>query len=152
MLPLLGNGLFREDGGYRAGGLAVAALDADVRIDVEHLGRLESLFVLSRMDAVDRADVDARRVLGADARLRDDVHPHPILLAAAVPRPVRILAGTTAGVAERGGAASAARDRDLEREVAAARVGRRLVADGHPGAGSQSAVDPGLRRPREDRL
>src|SRR5438105_9852397 len=76
VLPLLRDRLFRENRGDRACGLAVAALDADVRIDVKHLGRLDLLLVLARVKAVARAHVDAGRVLGPDARLGDDVHPH----------------------------------------------------------------------------
>src|SRR4030095_10434518 len=76
VLPLVVDRLFREDRGPRARGLAVAALDTDVRIDVEHLGRLELFLVLARMDAIDRTHVHAGRVLRADAGLRDDVHAH----------------------------------------------------------------------------
>src|SRR6266542_1714867 len=79
MPPLLRDRLLREDRRHRAGGLAVAALDADVRIDVEHFGRLELFLVLTRMDAVDRTHVHAGRVLRADAGLRDDVHPHRVV-------------------------------------------------------------------------
>src|SRR5450830_278230 len=76
VLPLVGDRLFREDRGHRAGRLAIAALDAYVGIDVEHLRSREIRFVLARVNAVDRAHIDAGGVLRADAWLSDDVHPH----------------------------------------------------------------------------
>jgi hypothetical protein len=42
-------------------------------MDVQHLGRFERRFVFARMDAVDRAHVDAGGVLRADAWFRNDV-------------------------------------------------------------------------------
>jgi hypothetical protein len=42
-------------------------------MDIEHLGRREVGLVLPRVDAVNRADIDARRVLRANARFRDDI-------------------------------------------------------------------------------
>src|SRR5687768_8472091 len=50
-----------------------AAVDALIRVDVEHFRRLELGFVFPRVDAIDRADVDTRRVLGADAGFTNDV-------------------------------------------------------------------------------
>ena len=73
VLPLLGRFVEREDRLDRARRHAGAAVDALVRMNVEHLGRREVRLVLARMDAVDRADVHARRVLRADARFADDV-------------------------------------------------------------------------------
>src|SRR5205085_11083502 len=61
-----------EDGVDRAGGLAGAAVDAGVGIDVEVLHAGEARVVLLGVDAVHRADVNAARVLRADAFLRDD--------------------------------------------------------------------------------
>src|SRR5437870_3265878 len=52
---------------------ARAAVDALVGVNVEHLGRREVRFVFPRVDAVDRTHVDARGILGADARLADDI-------------------------------------------------------------------------------
>jgi hypothetical protein len=49
-------------------------------VDEKHGGGFEIAFVLARVDAVDRADVNARRVFGADARFRDDVSQLMILL------------------------------------------------------------------------
>src|SRR5690606_32948968 len=71
LLPLLGDFLLRVDRLDRAGVDAEPAVDALLRVDVEHL----PVLVLA-VDAVDRADVHARRVLGADAGLGDDVR-HP---------------------------------------------------------------------------
>ncbi len=76
VLPFVRDRLFREDGRHGTGGLAVAALNADIRVDVEHLGGREVRLVLSRVDAVDGAHIDARGVFCADAWLSDDVHPH----------------------------------------------------------------------------
>src|SRR5215207_4001542 len=64
-LPLLRYGALVEDGVHWALGLAGAALDALVRVDVVHL--------LGLVDARDRADVNAAGVLLADAGLDDDV-------------------------------------------------------------------------------
>jgi hypothetical protein len=47
------------------------AVDALRGVDVELLGLGEAGLVLGGMDAVDRADLDARVVLGADAGLVD---------------------------------------------------------------------------------
>src|ERR1039457_6794056 len=76
VFPLLRDGFFREDGLYGAYGLAVAALDARVRVDVEHRRFGEPFLFLLRMDAVDRTDLDAGGVLRSDAWLGDDVHTH----------------------------------------------------------------------------
>src|SRR6476469_9260551 len=57
---------------HRARRHARAAVDALLRVDVEHRHRRELRLVLARMDAVDRADIDARGVFGADARIGDD--------------------------------------------------------------------------------
>src|SRR5690606_28140353 len=70
-LPFLRHVIFGEDGVHRAFGLAGAAVDAFVRVDVQ----LRHFFKLRagrrRMDAVYRADLDARGVLRADARFRN---------------------------------------------------------------------------------
>src|SRR6188508_2348189 len=71
--PLLRGFIEREDGLDRAGRHAGAAVDALVGVDIEHFGRRELRFVLPGMDAIDRADVYAGRILGADAGFRDDV-------------------------------------------------------------------------------
>src|SRR5690606_41741267 len=63
--PLRGHVRVREDGGHRAFRLARAAVDALVRVDV--------VLVLTLIYAVHRANLDAARILGPDARLGDDV-------------------------------------------------------------------------------
>src|SRR5690606_19211128 len=63
--PLRGDVRIREDRGDGALRLAGAAIDTLVRVDV--------VLILALVDAVDRADLDAARVLGADAGLGDDV-------------------------------------------------------------------------------
>src|ERR1035438_6297397 len=69
----LGGGdiLLGEDGVHRAGIDAGAAIDALVRIDVDHA------VLVDLVDAVDRAHLDARLVLEVDAGLGDDVGHHP---------------------------------------------------------------------------
>lgn len=65
--PAVGDVAFCEDGFDRTGRNARAAVNADLRIDVEHLvGRLA-------VNAVHGTDVDAAAVLGTDAGFRDDV-------------------------------------------------------------------------------
>jgi hypothetical protein len=49
-------------------------------MDIKHLGRRELGFILARMNAIDRADIDARRILRADARFGDDVRHESVLL------------------------------------------------------------------------
>src|SRR4051794_6264545 len=65
LFPLGGNVILVEDRGDRTGGLAGAAIDAFVGLDVEHPAAL--------VDAVDRALVDAGAVLHVDAGLADRV-------------------------------------------------------------------------------
>ena len=60
-----GDVFLREDRGYRALGLAGAAIDALVRVNEELL--------LPLINAIDGADIDARLVFDADARFNDDV-------------------------------------------------------------------------------
>src|ERR1044072_4004218 len=52
---------------------ARAAVDALVRMNIKHLGRRVLGFVLARMNTVDRTDVHARGILGADAWLANDI-------------------------------------------------------------------------------
>src|SRR4030095_15509303 len=70
-LPLVRHLVEGKDRLDRAGRDARSAVDALVRMDVEHLGALEGRLVLPGMDAIHRADVDAGAVLGADAGLRN---------------------------------------------------------------------------------
>jgi hypothetical protein len=65
VLPLLRGVVLVEDRLHRADRLACTAVDALVRVDVEHPRSL--------VDAVDGALVDAGPVLEVDAGLRDDV-------------------------------------------------------------------------------
>ena len=58
-LVLVRNVVFGEDSVYRALRLARAAVDALVRVDIKLLGRRETGLVLSRVDTVDRANVNA---------------------------------------------------------------------------------------------
>ncbi len=60
-----GKGVDRNDRVDRTGVGARAAIDATTRVDVEHLGGAELRFVRRRVDAVDRADRHARRVVAA---------------------------------------------------------------------------------------
>ena len=77
---VVGNLEVRVHGADRAGVDARAAVDALVRMDVEHLGRGELRLVRRRVDAVDRAHLDARGVVAT--RLGDDVgHRASTLLA-----------------------------------------------------------------------
>src|SRR5262249_3076106 len=69
--PLRRDGIFVEDGPDGALGGARLAVDAMVRVDVEHLPPL--------VEAVARADRDAVGVLAADARLGNDER-HELLL------------------------------------------------------------------------
>src|SRR3954471_17123965 len=73
LVPLVGDLVLREAGVDRARLDAGVAVDALLRIDVEHLDRVVVGLVRRRVDAVDRADLDAGVVLGADAGLGDDV-------------------------------------------------------------------------------
>jgi hypothetical protein len=71
--PLLGELVLGEAGVDGARLDAGVAVDALVGIDEELLLRLVVGLVRGRVDAVDRADLDARVVLLADAGFRDDV-------------------------------------------------------------------------------
>src|SRR5262249_13497853 len=63
----------RENRLDRARRHARAAIDALVRVNIKHLRRGVLWLVFPGMNTIDRTDVDARRVLGADARFADDV-------------------------------------------------------------------------------
>src|SRR4029079_5868973 len=71
--PLLRHRVLGKDRGHRALGLAGAAVDALIGVDEVHR------ILVGGVDAIDRADVDAGRVLDADARLGDDVGHGPSL-------------------------------------------------------------------------
>src|SRR3954466_1477308 len=81
VLPLLGCLVECKDRLDRACRNARAAVDALVRMDVEHFRGRKIGFVFPRMDAVHRTHIDTCAVLGADARLTDDVgHCRSLLL------------------------------------------------------------------------
>ena len=73
LLPLVGQLVLGEAGVHRAGLHAGVAVDALLRIDVEHLGRVVAGLVGRRVDAIHGAHLDTGVVLGADARLSDHV-------------------------------------------------------------------------------
>ena len=68
LLLVVGDVVLGEDGGHRAGRLAGAAVDALIRVDVEHL-----VDTLVEVDAVDGAHVHARLVGRVDTRLSNHV-------------------------------------------------------------------------------
>src|SRR4051812_24107978 len=72
-LPLVGQLVLGEARVDRARLDAGVAVDALLRVDVELLHLVVVRLLRRRMDAVDRAHLDARVVLRADARLGDDV-------------------------------------------------------------------------------
>ena len=59
--------------GDRASWLAGSTINTLIRIDVEYLSRLERFFILCRMDAVNRANIDTGCILGANTRLSDHI-------------------------------------------------------------------------------
>jgi hypothetical protein len=71
--PLLWSIIFGEDGLDRACRFARAAIDAFIRVNVEHLCALESILVLARMDAIYGANVNACRVLRSNAGFCNNV-------------------------------------------------------------------------------
>jgi hypothetical protein len=73
VLPLLWQVILGEDSLDWASGLAGAAVDTLIRVDVKHLSRLEVRFVLTRMNAINRAHVYASRVLGPNAGFSNNV-------------------------------------------------------------------------------
>src|SRR6266403_574122 len=75
-LPLIGCLVFGEDRLDRAHGLTSAAVDAFVRMDVEHR--------VAFVDAIHRTDLDTGLVLHVDARLGDDVRHQVLPLASAI--------------------------------------------------------------------
>ena len=67
MFPLFRHFGFGKNGVGRTRRNAAAAIDALLRIDVEHF------VVICPVDAVHRADVDAARIHDVDARFRNDI-------------------------------------------------------------------------------
>jgi hypothetical protein len=72
-LPLLGYLVLGEDRVNGAGLYARVAIDAFLGVDEELIDLLVIGFVGGRMDAVDRADLDARVVLDPDTRFCDHI-------------------------------------------------------------------------------
>jgi hypothetical protein len=73
VLPLLGQVVFGENRLDWTGRLARSTVYAFRRVYIEHFRALEIRFILSRMNAIYRANVHASGVLGADAGLGDYV-------------------------------------------------------------------------------
>ena len=73
VLPLFRRLVERENRFHGARRNAGAAIDALVGVDEQLLRGLERRFILPRMYAIDRADVDTGGVLRADAGLGDDI-------------------------------------------------------------------------------
>src|SRR6185503_6443539 len=80
LLPLVGNEVSRKDRRDGTGRLTGAAVDADVRIDVQHVEVTEVRLVLAWMDTVDRTDVDAGGVFRVDAGLGNYVRHFGVIL------------------------------------------------------------------------
>src|SRR5439155_24836484 len=72
-VPLFREVFQRENSGHGANRYASATIDAFGRVDIKLSLRLESRLILARMDAVHRADIHARGVFCADARLGNHV-------------------------------------------------------------------------------
>src|SRR5215204_7216699 len=72
-LPLVRELVLREAGVHGAGLHAGVAVDALLRVDVEHLDLVVVGLVGGGMDAIDGTDLHAGVVLGVDAGLGDDV-------------------------------------------------------------------------------
>ena len=70
---MAGDGGCRVNGRGWAGRLASAAVDALAGIDEEMIDIVILLFIRSGMDTIDGADIDARRIFGADTRLGDHI-------------------------------------------------------------------------------
>src|SRR5206468_11841764 len=90
------------DGGNGTCWHARAAVDALLGVNVQHRRLLELGLVLARVDAIHRADVDAGRVLRADARVGDDewhAGVSPCLIGALMsPEPANYTLGTAKNI------------------------------------------------------
>src|SRR6202008_2911905 len=83
VLPLIGRLVLGEDRLHRAHRLTSPAVDALVRMDVEHR--------LAFIDAIHRTDLDTGLVLHVDARFSDDVRHQILPLSSAGSRYVRAI-------------------------------------------------------------
>ena len=80
LVPLLRQILFGEDGLHGAFINTEATVDAHIRVNVQQLRILKVAAVLGGVNAVNRAHLDTRCVLGADAGFRNDVgHDRAVL-------------------------------------------------------------------------
>jgi len=71
--PLVGDGGCNINGRRWASRLARAAVDALAGIDEEMINIVILLFIWCGMDTIDGANIDARRIFGADTRLGDHI-------------------------------------------------------------------------------
>jgi hypothetical protein len=71
--PLFGQVIFGEDRLHGTGWLARATVDAFVRVNVEQFRPFKLRFVLSRVNAIDRANVHTSRVLRPYAGFRNNI-------------------------------------------------------------------------------
>src|SRR6185312_1908296 len=143
LLPLVRELVLGEAGVDRARLDAGVAVDALLRVDVEHLGRVGSGLVGRRVDAIHGAHLDTGVVLGADARLGDYVG-HSLLSES-------VAVGLGRGEAARGAYCTnhAALDRcDRPGGVESTRPSARRRGPGEvPGARSAAPRDPARARP-----
>ena len=73
VLPLFRHIVFREDGSHRTGRFASTAIDAFFRMNIKHRSGFKLGLVLLGVDAIHRACINARSILGADARFANDI-------------------------------------------------------------------------------
>ena len=74
--PLLRHVFIAINRFHRAGGLARAAIDAFIRIDIEMFDSLEIRFIFARVNAIYRAYVYARCIFCANAWFTDNINSH----------------------------------------------------------------------------
>ncbi len=80
LLPLFRDVFVTIDRFDRAGRLAGAAIDTFIRMDKKLLGAFEISFILAGMNAINGADINAGRVLRADAGFANYVNSHYAIL------------------------------------------------------------------------
>jgi hypothetical protein len=73
VLPLLRHSTLLKNSIYWAGWLTCTTVNALVRVDIKHLGLVETLFAGSRMNAIHGTYINAGGILDTNARLRDDI-------------------------------------------------------------------------------
>src|ERR1700730_1463437 len=109
LLPLVGQLVLSEARVHRARLDAGVAVDALLGVDVQLRLVVEPGLLLGRVDAIDRANLDARQILRSDTRLRDHIR-HPLTL------PGLGLQLTHAALQLNPGLSQAAADRALRRD------------------------------------